>query len=509
MSPVPADHTTSATTTRPMEGPSKAPPPLPTGHSWSSDRRRTAIARLRLSIPARQALGDRQLGEGRTVLDYGCGRGDDVAALERLGCAVSGWDPYYLNDTPTRPAEVVMLTYVLNVVEDPGERRETLRRAWDLAQDLLVVSARLTWERRKVKGEEFGDGILTSRRTFQYLFGAGELRAYVAEVTGARAVSAAPGVVYAFKDNAARMQYLAQRIVPDADWLASADTASALASVVDYVERRGRQPRIDEVPRPTAELLAQFTPGELQRLTRDSADATKVSEGAKRSTLNTLLYLAVELFNGRGPFSSLPHSVQLNVRAFFASYKEACRRADRLLLKLRDDAYVRGAMNGSATGKLTPTALYVHRRAVDRIPVVLRLYEHCASIAAGRPASWTVLKLKHKGRAVSWLDYPEFDTDPHPRIHSSYTVDMRTLESSRIFYEESENRPLLHRKHEFLAPDDPAGPRYRRLTESEVNAGLYEHPHLIGTERGWEAELVRCGRELRGHRLVRRRSVNS
>ncbi|MFD2620594.1 hypothetical protein [Streptomyces chumphonensis] len=58
--------------------------------------------------------------------------------------------------------------------------------------------------------------------------------------------------------------------------------------------------------------------------------------------MNTLLFLAVELFNGRGPFSSLPLSVQLNVRAFFTSYKEACQRADRLLLKLRDDTYIAG-----------------------------------------------------------------------------------------------------------------------------------------------------------------------
>jgi hypothetical protein len=62
---------------------------------------------------------------------------------------------------------------------------------------------------------------------------------------------------------------------------------------------------------------------------------------------------------------------------------------------------------------------------------------------------------------------------------------------------------LLHRKHEFLAPDDPDVPRYRRLTEAEVKAGLYERPHLIGTEDGWEAELARCGRFLRGHRLLR------
>lgn len=472
--------------------------------SWNSDRRRTAIGRIALSAPARQALADRQLTPDRTVLDYGCGRGGDVKSLQQLDCRVTGWDPYYTSDSPLSPSDVVLLTYVLNVIEDVAERRQTLKQAWELATTVLIVSARLTWERSKVHGQEFGDGLLTSRQTFQHLFETSELRNYVEEVTGARCVSAAPGIVYAFKDDTARLSCLAHRIVPDAEWLASEDTTSAIASLVDYVERRGRPPHIEEMPRPVAELLAHLKPSELRRLTRDSADADKIAEGSKRTTLNTLLFLAVELFNGRGPFSSLPHSVQLDVRACFSSYKEACRRADRLLLKLREDDYIRGAMYASAAGKLTQTALYVHRRAIDRLPTVLRLYEHCASIAAGRPQGWTIAKLKHQGRAVSWLDYPEFDVDPHPRIASSYLVDLQTLETSHISYANSSNRPLLHRKHELLAPDDPDALKYWRLTDSELRAGLYEHPHLIGTENGWEAELARCGRELRGHRLVRR-----
>ncbi|MGX7761016.1 DNA phosphorothioation-associated putative methyltransferase [Streptomyces angustmyceticus] len=468
------------------------------------ERHLTAIGRADLSAPVRQALADRQLATGRSVLDYGCGRGADVRALQRLGCTVDGWDPFFRPGGRIEPADVVLLTYVLNVIEDPAERRVTLSKAWELATSVLVVSARLTWEKSKVRGENFGDGLLTSRRTFQHLFGPSELRTYVEEVTGARVVSAAPGVVYVFKDETARLAFLAQRVVPDAEWLASEDTTTAIAALVDYVERRGRPPRLDETPRATAELLAQFKSGELKRLVRESADPGTVAEGAKRTTLNTLLYLAVELFNGRGPFGSLPLSVQMDVRSFFSSYREACRRSDRLLLKLRDDGYVRDAMNASLVGKLTPTALYVHRRAIDRMPTVLRLYEHCASIAAGRPQEWAIAKLRHQGRAVSWLDYPDFDRDPHPRILTSYLVDLHSLEASQTSYSHSANRPLLHRKHEFLAPDDPDVPRYQRLTEAEAKAGLYENPHLIGTEAGWEAELVRCGRTLRGHRLVRR-----
>ncbi|MDT0266559.1 DNA phosphorothioation-associated putative methyltransferase [Streptomyces sp. DSM 44915] len=471
---------------------------------WGSERPLTAIARARLSGPARQAVVDGQIRPGMSALDYGCGRGEDVRSLRRMHINISGWDPHFFPEGLQTASDAVLLTYVLNVIEDQEERRATLSHAWELARSILIVSARLTWERYKVRGKEYADGVLTSRQTFQHLYSPSELREFVQEVTDVRCVSAAPGVVYAFREDAARIAFLARRIVPDAEWMASGDTASAIAAVVDYTERRGRLPRLEEMPDPLAMLLGHLSLSDLQRLVRRTADAGKIAAGVTRTTLNTLLFLAVELFNGRGPFGSLPLTVQLDIRACFSSYAEACKRADRLLLKLRDDTYVRGAMRASKAGKLTPTALYVHRRAVDQIPTVLRLYEHCAAIAAGRADGWTVVKLRHQGRAVSWLDYPEFDTDPHPKLASSYTVEMKSLDTTYVSYEDCQNRPLLHRKHEFLAADDPDVPKYSRLTEAEVRAGLYEHPHLIRTEQGWEGELVRCGRALRGHRLVRR-----
>ncbi|MFI8879504.1 DNA phosphorothioation-associated putative methyltransferase [Streptomyces sp. NPDC055243] len=471
---------------------------------WRSQRHQTAIGRVGLSLPARRALSDLKMEPGTEVLDYGCGRGGDVRALQHLGLDVTGWDPVHFPDGLRRLADVVLLTYVLNVIEDSAERRETLLRAWGLTSSVLVVSARLRWERNQIRGTAHGDGILTQRRTFQHLYAAGELRDYVEDATGVRCVSAAPGIVYAFKDDEARLSYLARQIAPEGAWLESEDTASAITSVVDHLEQRGRMPQLEEMPQPIIGLLGHLRPVELKRLAEQAADPVKVERSAERGARDVLEFLALELFHGRGPATSLPLPIQLDVRAFFPSYTEACQRADRLLLKLRDDAYIRRAMNGSIAGKFTATALYVHRRALHRVPTVLRLYEQCASIAAGRPGEWSVVKLRHQGRGASWLDYSEFDTDPHPRLAASYAVDLKTLKSSFTSYADSTNRPLLHRKHEFLAEDDPDAPKYRRLTEAEVRAGLYESPHLIGTEEGWERELMRCERELRGHRLVRR-----
>ncbi|MFD8590826.1 DNA phosphorothioation-associated putative methyltransferase [Streptomyces sp. NPDC059637] len=176
----------------------------------------------------------------------------------------------------------------LNVIEDPAERRRTLLEAWGLASSVLVVSARLRWERNQIKGAEYSDGILTQRRTFQHLYAAGELRDYVEEATGVRCVSAAPGIVYAFKDDQARLSYLARQIAPDGEWLTSEDTASAISAVVAHLEQRGRMPQLEEMPQPIISLLGHLRPAELKRLVEKEADPLKVERSAERGALDTL-----------------------------------------------------------------------------------------------------------------------------------------------------------------------------------------------------------------------------
>ncbi|WP_317451380.1 DNA phosphorothioation-associated putative methyltransferase [Gordonia jinghuaiqii] len=471
---------------------------------WGSARARTAIRRAGLSMPLRIALRDRLITPERTVLDYGCGRGEDVARLVHMQFDAKGWDPHYAPDGRRDPADAVMLTYVLNVIEDVEERIATLRRAWSLTKGVLAVSCRLVWERSQVTGQDRSDGVLTSRETFQHLFTTSELRHLVEGVTSARCISPTPGVVYVFRRDEERLAYLARQTITRHQWAISSDHASALAEVIAFAEAKGRVPLLEEIPPKTAPLIAELTRTELTRAVQRAANPALLSEGTKRSTMDTLLYLGISIFNGRPRLSDLPIPVQADIRHCFGSYKEACGRADRLLLKIRDDTYIRGAMSNSV-GKLTASALYTHRRAVSRMPVVLRLYEHCGSVAAGRPDDWNILKLDHRGRRVSWSSYPDFDRDPHPTLAWTFGVDMSTLESKHQTFVDRDNRPLLHRKEEFVGQDDPGYSKFKRLTASEVKSGLYANPTKIGLEHGWVGELNRCGVELRGHRLVRAR----
>src|SRR5689334_20972603 len=98
------------------------------------------MSRTALSRPLATAIRDAILTEATSVFDYGCGRGDDLRNLKALGYNADGWDPAHRRSTALKPAAVVNLGYVVNVIEDPRERAETLRNAWQLAERTLVVS---------------------------------------------------------------------------------------------------------------------------------------------------------------------------------------------------------------------------------------------------------------------------------------------------------------------------------------------------------------------------------
>jgi hypothetical protein len=66
-----------------------------------------------------------------TVLDYGCGKGDDVEWLTQLQFYVRGYDPIHQpNGTPLIDRyDTVLCTYVLNVLE-PNHWDDILSKLW-------------------------------------------------------------------------------------------------------------------------------------------------------------------------------------------------------------------------------------------------------------------------------------------------------------------------------------------------------------------------------------------
>ena len=469
------------------------------------------MSRPDYSRPIKLGLADGLIVPGGTVLDFGCGRGDDVRHLGLAGVQARGWDPAHRPDADLSPAPVVNLGYVVNVIEDSAERAGCLATAWSFAERALIVSARLSSETPELASvAPYGDGFVTSIPTFQKFYEQAELKDWIEDHLSVPAVAAGPGVFYVFRDTDDRMAFLASRYrrhrhasLPSVESTLD-DHKELLRPLVEFFEERGRAPGEDELPGGDA-IRERF--GSLKRalrLVQRAHDAEVWKRVVTARGEDLLIFLALSRFDGRPRFGQLPLPVRRDIRAIFSSYRRACEEADVALLAVGEMERVSWAARGSSVGKLTPSAIYVHESALESLPPLLRLYEGCARGYIGRVDGANLVKLHTGEPKVSYLSYPDFDSDPHPALASSMTVHLQTFRVRERDYTTSQNPPILHRKETFLASDHPLHAKFARLTRQEELKDLYEAPAYIGTRRGWDELLAEKGFVLRGHRLFRR-----
>ena len=149
--------------------------------------------------------------DGRySLFDYGCGRGDDLRGLSENGLSATGWDPYYAPDNPIASADIVNLGFVVNVIEDFDERVEAVTRAWSLAERILVISVMLA-NQNESRGQQYRDGVMTSRGTFQKYFTQSEIKEFLEQVLDEEPIPVAPGVLYVFRDKDIEQRFLLNR----------------------------------------------------------------------------------------------------------------------------------------------------------------------------------------------------------------------------------------------------------------------------------------------------------
>ena len=476
------------------------------------DRHKTAIRRYDLSLPVKCLLRDGLIGPETSVFDYGCGHGENVELLNERQITCHGWDPAFRPDVPLVTSDVVNLGYVINVIEDTNERSEVLRNAWDLARGVLTVSAQIVVSGRGSNHVEFGDGILTSRGTFQKFFSQPELREYLEAVLKTDALPAALGVFYVFRDESLKQQFVASRYrrrstgprkrLSEIRFEAHKELLQPLMQTMEEI---GRLPAEDEFEN-SADLIREF--GSLKRafaLIKRVTGTDDWDEIARQRADDILIYLALARFRKRPRVSQLPLGPQRDIRTFFGAYKKACERADELLFQAGDPDAIDEACRRSSIGKLLPNSLYVHRSALESLEPILRVYEGCGRAYLGEIDGTNIIKIHRFSGKLSYLSYPDFEANAHPALLRSIKLNMRTQSLDCYDYEKSTNPPVLHRKETFLEASHPLYEKFERLTRQEEKHGLLDDPRAIGTRNGWDQRLASTGLEIRGHRVFRRK----
>lgn len=482
-------------------------PQIPTGVEVA--RHRAAITRIELSRPVRLAIEAGIITTQKTIFDYGCGLGGDVQRLKSAGYSCEGWDPYYFPDGELRSADIVNLSYIINVIEDPEERDLVLCQAWKLTEQVLIVAAQvLVNELRGVLA--YSDGILTKRNTFQKYYQQVELKEYIDRILSVDSIPIGLGIFLVFRDECQAESFRAARLYSRlttprvrVESRRFEDYQEQLAPLIEFVSQRGRVPIKGELAQ-EAELIREF--GTLKRAFQiiltatDEADWDAISY---QRSLDLQVYLALAQFGQQRSLRKLSSAMRADIKAFFGSYEEACEVADRLLFKIGEPDIIKQACQKSKIGKLLPAALYVHVSALNELDPKLRLYEGCASRNIGGTEDANIIKFHTDKPCISYLYYPDFDTIAHPTLRWSMLVDLRDLSVRFRDYCQQGNLPILHRKETFLSQSHPLYNKFTNLTKAEVKAGLFSETKTIGNQQGWLKQLAECGVQIKDHRLSR------
>ena len=456
---------------------------LPSDASVSILRHLTALSRSTLSAPVQTLIRDGLLVTGRTFFDYGCGKGDDLAALSTSGFQTSGWDPYYKPDGERQSADVVNLGFVINVIEDLEERITALTGAYALTRSVLAVAAMLS-STQPINGRVYRDGVRTGRNTFQKYFTQAELQQFIETVLDEDAYPAAPGVFYVFRDHGVEQSYLLDR-TSDRSRVARARLAtislvraprpqkavaprsSETPEALEYLTRLwsstylelGRAPDLEEMP-DAAEASRLFgSPKRALSACLARHDAASLERAAMGRRDDILVMLALHFFERRRRFTQLERRLQRDIKALFGSYQIAEAKAHQLLFSIKDPNVIRAACEQAAAlglGWLEPEhSLQLHTSLVERLPAPLRVYIGCATALAGDLSSHDLVKAHIQSGKVTLLSFDSFVQNPLPALKSRIKVRLRDQDMDVYNYGVEYPPTLLYWKSRFINEEFP------------------------------------------------------
>jgi DNA phosphorothioation-associated putative methyltransferase len=439
-------------------------------------RHRTAMTRNALSKPIRQAIECGILSEGQSVFDYGCGLGTDADGLKALGYEVAAWDPAYFPDAPKKVADVANLGYVLNVIENPAERIAVLVDAWAHARQVLIVSTMISGKESYDYVREHGDGVLTSRNTFQKYFEPAEIQGLIESALDTDVYPLGIGIYVAFKDPKAGQAFLAARTRRRIDWEQLSSRLGFLrprkrAGVVDLYERNkelldefwslalnlGRVPVAGEFAR-DAELREEVGgPKKVHRLFLDHYGPDAFDAARKQRKEDLLVYLAAAGFRKRIPMKNMDDTLQADLVSHFGGYRQAQEEGTRLLMSLGDPLTISDAAASLPFGWRDDAEghLSIHSSLLGKLPAVLRVFIECGARLYGSATEADVIKIHLRSRKLTFLLYDNFSRAPFPELCTRIKIDLPRLAVNIFEYGAAAGRQLLFFKERFVDADFP------------------------------------------------------
>jgi len=435
------------------------------------ERHKTAIDRNQLSQPMQILARHNYFNGDYSVLDYGCGKGDDMRELEAHGIDISGWDPVHHPDGDILNADIVNLGFVLNVIEDRQERVETLKRAYEYADKLLIVSVMIAGESVIRQFTPYQDGVITSRNTFQRYYTQSEFRSYVESSLDEPAIAVGQGIFIVFKDKMEEQIFLLERQHIKRDWQQKTQR-----------QIQARQPSIKkDLIDKHLELFTDFweTSLELGRIpannefefsdqirriagSHNKAHTALIEhfgnelfiEAQEKRKGDLLVYFALGLFGKRKPQTKMPDGLKRDIKYFYGNYNGAIKQATSVLFSMGNPELIEESCNKAfeqlQSGYLEEGHSFTfHKRHLGDLPPELRIYIGCATQLYGDLDNIHLIKAHITSGKVSLMRYDDWEKDT-PSLVERIKIKMRDQDVDFFDYGGRYEPPPLPNKTSYI-----------------------------------------------------------
>lgn len=425
---------------------SKVPTNVEEQTSKKIERHKTAIKRDNLSTPMFILARKGYLDGDYSILDYGCGNGDDIRELEAHGLSVHGWDPAHRPDGKLVASDIVNLGFVINVIEERSERDEALKSAFGYASKILIVSAMQPRADTLKRFKPYKDGVITKLNTFQKYYTQGELRSYIETTLKKTAVSIAPGVFVIFNDEIEEQKYYLSRQKSHSRWKKLSYRAKPLTrklSKSKFSEHReifegfwrccldmGRLPGNDEFEFADELRLVSGSLNKAFNQCLDYFNASEFEEARQERRNDLLVYFALSYFAKRPTYTRMPQSLQRDIKEFFGLYTDARAAGYAQLLRLAETNAIacvcEEAFNSLPAAKLNRGHDFIfHRKYLNQCPPLLRIYVGCAMELYGDIDGVDLVKSHFLSGKVSFMIYDDFKKTK-PLLIERVKINLRT-----------------------------------------------------------------------------------
>ena len=434
------------------------------------ERHKTAIDRNKLSAPMQTLARHGYFDGNHSVLDYGCGKGDDVRELEAHGIDVSGWDPIHKPEGELAKSDIVNLGFVLNVIEDIHERKETLKKAFSYAKRILVAAVMVAGESLIRQFTPYKDGIITSRNTFQRYYTQSEFKEYLEDVLGEPAIAAGQGIFLIFKDKLEEQHFLFERQHVRRNWKqitereARTQTKQVTKDLIDKHKELfsdfwettldlGRIPANSEFE--FSEHIRSIA-GSHKKAFNALKDyfGEETYQSAQEARRNDLLvYFALGQFARRKPYGKMPDDMKRDIKTFFNSYTNAIEESTKLLFSVGNpqviEAKATNAYKSHPAGEFIEGHSWViPKKLLDDLPPELRVYVGCACQLYGDLDDIHLVKIHFTSGKVSLMKYDDFKKQ-EPLLIQRIKIKLRQLDIDFFDYGDEYPPPPLENKQLF------------------------------------------------------------